>query len=240
MGLREIVLWVLWPHWWIHSVIGLKSDGILESDGHLQGGIYFRRWLLGSIPFGVQLALSFCSMITMNWAVFFCHPPHHVCHITATEAGGLHDHRWKPLKWKMLFFFKWIVFSVLFFFFLTVTEAARHREDRGEGALNLTEENLNPVWEDEPGQAEKSKELSLVTLQLGVAAPALLDLDWSHCRAEGVQTCQPHSRDRRYNRLDRERKHFLHSSEWMPPNHLFFWFLKLGSFLLIPSLPRFV
>lgn len=132
------------------------------------------------------------------------------------------------------------LFSAFCFFFLTVTEAARHREDRGEGALNLTEENLSPVWEGGPGQAEKSKELTLVTLQLGVAAPALLDLDWSHCRAEGVQTCQPHSRDRRYNRLDRERKHFLHSSEWTPPNHLFFWFLKLGSFLLIPSLPRFV
>lgn len=56
----------------------------------------------------------------------------------------------------MLFFFKWIVFSIFLFFFLTVTEAAQHREDRGEGALNLTEENLSPVWEGGPGQAEKS------------------------------------------------------------------------------------
>lgn len=168
---------------------------MLESDGHLQGWIYFRIWLLGSIPFRVQLALSFCSMITMNWAVFLCQPPHHLCHITVTEAvwggGGrtiidenLWNGKYSPsLRGLSQYFF--------FLYSNRITGAFRHRKGSSEPNWRKS------VWEGGPSQVEKSKEPALVALQLGVAVPALLDLDWSHCRAGGVQTCQPHSRDHR-------------------------------------------
>lgn len=81
-----------------------------------------------------------------------------------------------------------------YFFFLysnRITGAFRHRKGSSEPNWRKS------VWEGGPSQVEKSKEPALVALQLGVAVPALLDLDWSHCRAGGVQTCQPHSRDHR-------------------------------------------